>query len=212
MASTLPEVRFKYGWLVADAASVTLNEKWGDGTPLKSAEEYEAVAKQYQEWWLPLGATILRVMTDTLQLEFRQNTLDVYVVPWFYAISDPLIVGPTFKSQDEVINLLTHELVHRLVTDNTKAEYGENMIEDWRTLFGNLPFNTITHIPVYAVMKSIFLEALNRPDLLHLEVQNAAKDAELARAWAYIERQGYQTIVDKLVMQFEMPSSGASNL
>ena len=180
MASPLPEVRFKYGWLIADAASVTLNEKWGDGTPLKSVEEYEAIARQYQEWWLPVGDTILRAMMDTLQLEFRQNTLDVYVVPWFYAISDPLIVGPTFKSQDEVINLLTHELVHRLVTDNTKAEYGENMIEDWRTLFGDLAFNTLTHVPVYAVIKKIYLEVLERPDLLQQEAQSIGEDQEYA--------------------------------
>lgn len=204
MASPLPEVRFKYGWLIADAASVTLNEKWGDGTPLKSVEEYEAIARQYQDWWLPVGDTILRAMMDTLQLEFRQNTLDVYVVPWFYAISDPLIVGPTFKSQDEVINLLTHELVHRLVTDNTKAEYGENMIEDWRMLFGNLGFNTLTHVPVYAVMKKIYLEVLERPDLLKKEAQSIGEDQEYAEAWAYVEQQGYQTVIDKLVMQFEV--------
>lgn len=204
MASPLPEVRFKYGWLVADAASVTLNEKWGDGTPLKSVEEYEAIARQYQDWWLTVGDTILRAMMDTLQLEFRQNTLDVYVVPWFYAISDPLIVGPTFKSQDEVINLLTHELVHRLVTDNTKAEYGENMIEDWRTLFGDLTFNTLTHVPVYAVIKKIYLEVLERPDLLQKEAQSIGEDKEYAEAWAYVEQQGYQTVIDKLVMQFEV--------
>lgn len=204
MASPLPEVRFKYGWLIADAASVTLNEKWGDGTPLKSVEEYEAIARQYQDWWLTVGNTILRAMTDTLQLEFRQNTLDVYVVPWFYAISDPLIVGPTFKSQDEIVNLLTHELVHRLVTDNTKAEYGENMIEDWRTLFGNLGFNTLTHVPVYAVIKKIYLEVLERPDLLQKEAQSIGEDQEYAEAWAYVEQQGYQTIIDKLVMQFEV--------
>lgn len=212
MLLSLPDVRFKYGLLVTDAASVTLNEKWGDGTPLLSVAEYEAITAQYGEWWQPYGEKILRAMTEALQLEFRQNVLDVYVVPWFYAISDPLIIGSGFKSQDEIINLLTHELTHRLMSDNTKATYGENMLEDWRTLFGDLAFNTLTHVPVYAVMKKIYLEALGRPDLLGAEVANVSVDKEYADAWAYVEQQGYQAIIDQVVLQIEVLATNTHSL
>jgi hypothetical protein len=212
MITPVPEVRIQYGWLISDAASVALNEKWGDGTPLRTTDEYEAIAAQYQEWWQPFGEDIIRAVSKALQLEFRLNILDVYVAPWFYAISDPLIIGPGFENQDEFIGVLTHELTHRLIADNTKAEYGKNMIEDWKTLFGDQPFTTLTHIPVYAVMKKLYLETLDRPDLLQAEVVSVLGDKEYAKAWAFVERQGYQTVLDMLVMQFEAIGTSSHSL
>ena len=35
----IPTVRIKYAWLLADTASVVMNEKWGDGTPLQKSVE-----------------------------------------------------------------------------------------------------------------------------------------------------------------------------
>ena len=46
MAKTIPEIRINYSWLLAGQASEVMNEKYGDGTPLRTFEEYEAIAEK----------------------------------------------------------------------------------------------------------------------------------------------------------------------
>jgi len=198
----IPEIRISYGWLVADTASEVLNEKWGDGTALRTIEEYQAIAQKYEEWWKPFNDQILQAMCDTFGLEFRQSIIDIYVVPWFYAISDPMIIGPGFETQDAVVNTLTHELLHRLLTDNTATNHGHDFLKDWRQLFGDLPFNTLVHIPVHAGMKNIYSNVVNRPDLLEMDMKDMADNPDYANAWKYVEEHDYKKIIHKLRKQY----------
>lgn len=194
----IPEIRFKYGWLVSNTASGVLNEKWGDGTPLRTFDEYHDIAKKYEKWWQPHNKKVLSAMTDLLGLEFRQEIIDVYVVPWFYPISDPMILGPAFENEDQVVNVLTHELLHRLLTDNTVTSYEHDFLKDWQKLFGEHDFNTLVHIPVHAAMKKIYLESIKRPDLLELDRKAVKDNKPYADAWKYVDEQGHEEILEKL--------------
>lgn len=195
----MPKIRFKYGWLVAGEASLVLNDTWGDGTPLRTQEEYFEIAKKYQGWWRPDGDTILAAMTEVLGLRFSQTEIDIYVVPWFNAISDPMIIGPAFPTRDELVNVVTHELLHRLLTENTVTDYTHDYLSDWKELFGDLEFNTLVHIPVHAVMKKIYLDKLHRPDLLDLDKRLVQKNQPYANAWTYVDENGFEEIIHKLV-------------
>lgn len=195
----IPKIRFKYGWLVAGEASHVLNDRWGDGTPLRSYEEYDAIAKKYDVWWRTDGDTILTAMTEVLNLQFHQPEIDIYVVPWFNAISDPMIIGPAFPNQDELINSVTHELLHRLLTENTVTDYTYDYISGWKELFGDHEFNTLVHIPVHAVMKKVYLDKINRPDLLDLDKRLVKDNQPYANAWTYVDDNGYEEIISKLV-------------
>lgn len=198
MTTKLPKIRFKYGWLIAGEASPTLNDAWGDGTPLRSHEEYFEVARQYEEWWRPNGDKILTAMIEVLGLQFSQTEIDVYIVPWFDAISDPMILGPAFKTQNEVVNTLTHELLHRLLTENTITDYTYDYLSGWKELFGDLEFNTLVHIPVHAVMKKLYLEDIARPDLLELDKLKVKDNQPYVDAWEYVDKNGHEQIIDKL--------------
>ena len=39
-------------------------------------------------------------MCGLLDLEFRQNIIDVNIAPWFYAFSDPMVIGVTLNPID----------------------------------------------------------------------------------------------------------------
>ena len=194
-----PTVRLQYGWLLSDAASTVLNEKYGDGTPLRSYDEYVAIAKQYDEWWQPHSKKILKGLCDITGLEFRQNIIDVYVAPWFHAFSAPMVVGPAFKTEDELVNVLTHEIIHRLLTDNTTYDFYHDFLPDWKSVFGSSHSkNTTVHIPVHAIMEKLYTEVLKRPELVPYDKQYVSNYPDYAKAWDYVEQHGYQTIIDQL--------------
>lgn len=195
----LPLVRIQYGWLLADAASTVMNEKWGDGTPLHSFEYYEAIANKYAKWWSEDGESILEHLCEITGLSFYQNTIDVYVAPWFYAFSVPMVLGVVFKSKDELVVVLTHEIIHRLLTDNTAHDYEFNYLKPWRKMFGKeVSRNTLVHIPVHAIMMKLFTDVMKRPDLIELDRRQVSKYPDYAAAWKYVDENGHDAIIEKL--------------
>lgn len=199
MTKTIPEIRIKYAWLLAGETSSVMNEKYGNGASLRSFEEYEQVAEQYREWWAPHNDKILHGLCEMLDLEFRQNIIDINVAPWFNPISDPMVIGPAFKSEDALVNTIAHELIHRLITDNTSVNYDHDFLADWKKLFGeNHDWNTLVHIPVHAVMKKLYLDVIDRPDLLRFDIKDVKADPPYAAAWSYVESGNYKNIVDSL--------------
>jgi hypothetical protein len=199
MKKKIPEIRISYSWLLSGQASEIMNDKYGDGTPLRTFEEYEAIVEKYDTWWSAIGTEILNGLCDILQLEYRQNIIDVYVAPWFSPISDPMVIGPAFHSQNTLINTLTHELIHRLLTDNTSTDYEHNFLADWKIIFGDEhEFNTLVHIPVHAVMKRLYLDVINRPDLLQYDIEDVSNNKPYAQAWDYVNDNDYVELIDKL--------------
>ncbi len=199
MNATIPEVRIKYAWLLSNAASVVMNEAWGDGTPLRSYNEYVKIAEKYREWWAPHNDVIMHGMCDMLGLQFRQNIIDVNVAPWFTPISDPMVIGPAFQTQNDLVNTLTHELLHRLLTDNTSYDYEHNFVQDWKEMFGtNHAKNMLIHIPIHACMKKLYLDILDRPDLLALDIKTVERNPPYANAWKYVNEHDYNKIIAKL--------------
>lgn len=195
---SLPEIRIKYAWLLSDAASVPINELRGDGKPLLAPKEYFKIADKYKKAWEPYEENVLRGMCELFGLGFRQNIIDVNIAPWFYAFSDPMVIGVRF-SDEEFVACLIHELLHRLLTDNTKLDYDIDLIKPWRELYGkDHSVNTIVHIPVHAGVKAILLDVLNRPDLLEKEILGNKDYPDYRKAWEYVDKNDYKEIIKNL--------------
>lgn len=169
------------------------------GGKLRSDEEYDAIAKQYEEWWRQYENQIIKGMYDTLGLEFKPNVLDVHVAPFFYAFSSPLVLGVTFDTQEKLVLNLTHELLHKLFMDNTSHDDSKT-IEEWKALFGEHEYVTLVHIPVHAMLHTIFIDILNRPEMLDEEVR---KSKAYKDSWEYVEKHGYKDIISKLQMLYK---------
>ena len=200
-SQSIPEVRFEYSFLLSDQASEGLNKLWGDGTPLHSFEYYTGIAEKYEKWWQPDGDTIVAALCQITGLQFYQNTIDVHVAPWFNAFSSPMVLGVMFKKKDDLIITLTHEIIHRLLTDNTTYDRRYDFLKLWKSMFGeDHAWNTLVHIPVHAFLQELYIDVLDRPDLLELDKKSLESlDAkEYIAAWEYVEKTGYKTITDKI--------------
>lgn len=201
MNHKLPEIRIRYGWLFSENVSEHLNELWGGGTPLRTYEEYEKIADDYRKAWQPYEKKILRGMCETFGLTFRQGIIDVYIAPWVAAFSDPMVIGVT-NTPDRFVEILTHELLHRLLTDNNESTYHTKYAYHWKKLFGvdvtDEGFGVLVHIPVHAGLQAIFDDVLGEPE-------RTAHDKELCKqwptydtAWKYVEEHGYRKIIEQL--------------
>lgn len=199
----LPEVRIKNAWLLREHASVHLHElfaKKGDG--LADYEELNEVVDKYKKSWDPVEQKILNAMCDITGLEFRQNTLDVFIAPWFYAFSDPMVIGIMMEG-DEFVRNLTHEMIHRIITDNTSLPYYYDYIAAWQKLYGkNHNWNTLVHIPVHAVHKAIIYDVLKDPSIKDADynmcLEFGGPEDDYIKSWGYVDKHGYKEIIEKL--------------
>lgn len=164
--------------------------------------EIDKIVEAYEKAWKPFEKKIVSGMCDIMGLEFRQNIIDVYIAPWFYAFSDPLVIGITMTDADFITNL-THELIHRLLTDNTSLPNDSKLMLEWEELFGkNHTRLTLAHIPVHAVHKAIIYDVLKDPkikdDDYNACLEFEGKDGNYIKSWDYVDKHGYQQIIEKL--------------
>lgn len=196
---SLPEVRIKDGFLLREKVSQHLHELWSkDGETLAGDEEMAKIVEAYQSAWQPYESKILTGMTNEMGLTFHQNTIDVYIAPWFFAFSDPLVIGVTY-SPERFVEILTHEILHRLLTDNNETTAFSLDETELQILFGNdLTFNTLIHIPVHAIMQFVFDDVLNEPKRTVRDRDMCSKYDDYRRAWEYVDATGYKVIIEKL--------------
>lgn len=205
MSTHYPEIRIKDGWLLRANASQYLHKLWGKGGPLADDDWMEKRVREYTDAWKPYEKKILRGLHEVLGLEYRQNIIDVYIAPWFNAFSDPLVIG-VMREPDEFIDILTHELIHRLLTDNTTLPYDTWLLSRWEKLFGKgHSIVCLIHIPVHAVHKAIYLDILKAPERLKRDITGNQKSQSIdhVKAWEYVERHDYRAIIKKLVTDYK---------
>lgn len=199
MTPRIPEVRITYGWLLAGVTADALREKHDYDDRLGSFDELTEVANKYEAWWRPYNDKVLGGIVEITGLEFRQNIIDVYVSPWFSPISDPMVIHPAFMTQDALVNILSHELIHRLLTDNTSVDYDDRQLPAWRNAFGpHLDDRTIVHIPVHSILKKLYIDVLQEPSLCELDIERTKDWSTYADAWSYVNEHGYEKIILKV--------------
>mgnify|MGYP001206377862 CR=1 FL=1 len=204
--NSLPTIRIKDAWLLRENASQHLHELWAnEGDVLADDDWMEKRVKEYREAWSPIEKSVLNGMVDSLELSFRQNVIDVYIAPWFRAFSDPMVIG-VMQEPDVFVDTLTHELIHRLLTDNTAIPHETMLLEEWQKLFGKEhTFGTTVHIPVHAVHKAIYLDILKESKRLKRDITNNKKykATDYIAAWDYVEKHGYKEIIAKLKVSYK---------
>ena len=196
----IPQIRIKDAWLLREAASVPMNELRGNGESLRSDKEYAGIVDSYQKAWKPYEKKILEGLCRITGLQFRQNIIDVYIAPWFAAFSDPMVIG-TRNTPDRFIDILTHELIHRLLTDNTTLPFDTELVPKWEEMYGRKhSFNTLIHIPVHVVHKAVYLDVLESSKRLKRDenhkIINDYKDYMLS--WEYVENRDYKALLKEL--------------
>lgn len=191
----LPKIRIKYNRFLDPIfkAYIKSNPKWKDWVEPTEAEVKERV-KRYKEEWAKYEKKILEGICGLLDMNFSQNIIDIHIVSGNdRQFSNPVVIKSGFEP-DEFIRCLTHELIHRLFSDN------EQKIDGWDFLTTNFPNEnklTQNHILTHAILKFVYLDILENKEMFNknTEVSSKASFSEYKRAWDIVEEKGYKELI-----------------
>ncbi len=185
----LPEVRIGYGGLLDAAFSGLSKESVG-----QAPEEAKEKIPLFQAEWNKHEIKVLQGMCEILDLEFYNKVIDVYVVgAHVNAMSEPLIIDARC-TPDVFVDILTHELLHVLLIDNTKKVAVRKI---WQEMFPEaIDRKSLYHVLVHAVHKEIYLNVLNAPERLERNLKRNFGWKSYEDAWNIVEKRGHMEIIN----------------
>ena len=202
-----PAIRIYDSFLLNNAVVPLLRPQLdAAGRGIEAEPEFiEVKADEYRTAWAPYEPQIVPAMCDVLGVEFAQNVIDAYVAPFAYSFSNPMVIS-TKHSGDRFIEVFTHELSHRLLTDNDKYRPGLfdwRLLDSWIAMFGAEHSRvTHVHIPVHALLEHIFIDILKEPARLKRDKEITRQYPDYHNAWKYVEEVGYKKILFDLKVMY----------
>src|SRR3989344_1525981 len=199
----IPAVTIKYNKYLDEYVTFFLeNSKrakdsgWG---AWKKKNENDIIKKviAFQGAWKNHSKNILSSLQEILDLEFKKNNIPVYIVNAVNrTVSDPIIIGSNY-SLDGFIDMLTHEIIHVLISDNLGQKH-KKLKEFYKKTYPESEFDeTYSHILVYAVHSKIYHKYF--PDRKDVDIKRSAKHGNrgYSIAWDIVTREGSDNIISE---------------
>ncbi len=144
--------------------------------------------------WKQEETKILNKISELMQLQWKDEVIKVYVVGAGIPYSDPLTIVHYKEDYVAFIDVLTHELIHQLQSQNS------TIYSKWITHLGKTypeeKRKTKSHILLHAVHKLLYLELFTQ-ERLEKNIQKSAKKPAYKRAWDIVEEEGAENILKK---------------
>lgn len=184
-----PEIIIKYGKLIDPIFAHYAKERYPDWEP----PEPEAVKEKVQifkEEWGRAGESVLEGLSDATRLHFKTNRIPVYIVSGTPRdTSDPIVIRSRYEPW-QFVDVLTHELIHRLLSEN-KVPLPDLEDDD----------SVKRHVLVHAIHMYVYREVLKDESRMeaNLERSRSHTDDSYVRSWDIVLGQGYKEIIEKYV-------------
>lgn len=188
----LPEIRFKSPFLLEPMIRAFVEVK---GWKIPPSEDMKTLIEEAKKTWNTSSEQILKGMCEVTGLEFYSNTIDVYLALGYRGgISSPMIIS-AHKKDKELLSLLTHEILHRLLTDNTKKLDVKTI---WKKMFPEIKEQKIrNHIVLHAIHKELLLSILKDKGELDRIVAFNQKFEQYKKAWDIVDERGHESIINE---------------
>ena len=148
--------------------------------------------KKIEPLWKEKEKKVLEAISKISGLKWQEIFIKVYIVGKCRPFSDPLTICP-HKKNYEFIDVLTHELIHQIQTQNSKIF--KKWLDHMKKKYGKESRITKSHIFLHAVHKKIYLEIFDKKRL-NKNLKRSIRP-EYARAWQIVEEEGYENIIKK---------------
>lgn len=196
MSKKLPKICIRYNHLIdpifIEYCKHYSKGGWDSWVPPTKDEVLRRV-KAYKEKWKEYEEKILNGLCALLDLSFGDCPIDVHIVSGNpRQISFPLIIKSGF-TPDEFVNVLTHELIHRLFGLNKLGK--AVMFDD--PGYEKETDTTKGHVIVHAITKYIYLDVLNEPIRLEMDLEKSKKHStnEYEISWGIVDKEDYKKII-----------------
>ncbi len=192
--SSFPKINIYHSWFLNSVFEEAIRAHKGKDWQPPSPRELEASAREYKEEWKEYEGDLLAGMCDFLGLKFAENIIDAHIVVGRGAFSNPVVIGADTKKED-FVDILTHELIHHLLTKNTKELDIKSI---WKKMFPNVEDRkTKNHILVHAVHKHIYLDVFKDKSRLDKNIEKDKENQPYKKSWDIVEEEGYKNIIEK---------------
>jgi hypothetical protein len=188
-----PNIRIKNGWLLQGMIDDYIAEIPDFKHVAPAPEEFKEKIEGYQRLWSEHEKKILDGIQELSGLRFNEKIIDVYVVHGFHrAFSDPLVMSSKYEGA-EFVDVLTHEIIHRLFTDNTA---GQDVSAWVRSRFPDVDDKkAIDHIMVHALHEAIYREVLDDERRLEADVIKSQRFPGYKLAWKKVAEAGCKNLL-----------------
>lgn len=187
-----PEIRFQFSWLLDPIFRDLFRlDKKLSKLKYPSQGQIFSKVKIYERTWRKIDKKLLRVICDVLDLSFYQDIIDVYVVGRCAAFSDPMVI-PSTNKPNFFIDELTHEIIHRILTDNTRKL---DVAKIWSEMFPKEKKDTRNEILAHAVQEHIYRNILKKPQRLREDIKFCSSSPTHRRSWEVVRERGYMNII-----------------
>jgi hypothetical protein len=199
-----PEIRFRDSFLLIGTIYNDIEPAYmppiakTDERGKLSRENINKKLDEYEKAWRPYEEKLIKGMCDLLNMEFRQNIIDIYAAPFYTSFSFPMFIATKYEP-DRAVEVIAHELLHVLLYDNTSQELDLfSKGEEWRKLFKDVDDEIARiHIPVHAALQALFDDLLHEPERTKRDKQMCSNYPSYKLAWEYVEKVGYRKIIEK---------------
>jgi hypothetical protein len=199
-----PEIKIFYSYLI-DPFFIGYNkhytrggwDRWSPPTNDKILQK----TTELREEWEKYEEKILTAIYKITNIEFKRNIIDVHIISGSPRnMSSPLIISSHNPTKD-FINTLTHELIHKLFTDNVKGKVYRNIFID---MFPNETKLTQNHIIVHAILKYIYLDILKDEKRFKDNIKKSERTPDYKKAWEIVEKEGYLNLIEKFKKNYPL--------
>lgn len=191
---TQPHVRIRSGWLLQ-----RLIDGYTEDIPDFKYEKQMAPSKYKEIWedrislWSKVQVQIIQAMKDITGLDFYASTVDVFLVYGYQtAFSSPLVISTRYEG-DHFIDVLTHEILHVILTDNTLGINSSAWVE--KKFPEAKEKTTINHILLHAIHEAIYRDVLKVPVRLTKNIESDKRWPSYTASWDIVRKYGYRKII-----------------
>lgn len=199
--SIQPKVRIEYGKFLDPIFLAYMKHEKGQ-TIFLSHEEVEGKIISYRNEWRRFEEHVLTGLQELLKLNFNQNIIDVYVVTSHErAFSNPMVI-PAKYDADIFVDTLTHEIIHRIISDNAQ---GINFGPIFKDMFPDQTILSRNHIFVHAVHSYIYLDILKDEQRLRRNISRydtVPENNTYRISWKVVLEKGYQAVLKDLQARY----------
>lgn len=197
-----PKVLFKYSWPYDESWKENYKGSTYEYKAYPSAKKIEAYIQIISKLWKQKEKQVLKEIADVTHLSWHTPTITCYVVGRCIPFSDPLTIPVYDQYPDYFIDILTHELIHRLFTDGQNEHKAKEAWKYIHTTYKKEQFNTQIHIPLHAVHKHIYLKYFNESHIQR-DQRLIRHLAPYKKSWRIVEKEGYENIIKEFVKRIK---------
>jgi len=154
--------------------------------------------KVIEKLWHKDEGRILRELSKLTHLKWEEDKIFCYVVGNSIPFSDPLTI-PAYKNRPTYfIDILIHELIHRLFDHPKNLKKIKRVRKYFYRKYKNENKITRNHIPLHAIYTYILLKFYNKRRLKR-EIELISYLPFYKRSWQIVLREGYKNIIKEFI-------------